>query len=186
MSGTIEIEMATTSIDDLLDPAFLSGLTTLAIDELRTRRSQATEVEVGLSYVRRLVQGRLDIVMTEAKRRESGGSEGDIADLVSRLPEILSDRVRGPGNGRLPTLMAPAEMASPEIARLDAIVDAEQLGSLPRVDDTDLRAMVDALAAFEREVSAGRRALFDVIDQLQGELVRRYKTGEAIVDTLLS
>jgi hypothetical protein len=178
--------MATSSLDALLAPAYIEGLPSLPLDEIRSRRDQATEVEVGLSYVRRLIQGRLDIVLAEVRQRETGSPGGDIAELVRRLPEILGDRVRGPGNGRLPTLMAPAEAALTELGRLDDIVDADALGTLPQLSDTQLREMVDALAAFEHEVSAGRRAIFDVIDRLQDEMVRRYKSGEANVDTLLS
>ncbi len=178
--------MASASLEALLDPAYLEGLPALPIDEIRNRRDQATEVEVGLSYVRRLVQGRLDIVLAEVRQRETGTSGGDLADLVQRLPEILGERVRSPGTGRLPTLMAPAEPELTEMYRLDEIVDAESLGTLPQRSEAELRHIVDALAEFEHEVSGGRRSVHDVIDQLQDELVRRYKTGEANVDTLLS
>jgi nickel-type superoxide dismutase maturation protease len=178
--------MAGSSFNDMLDPEFLVDLPSLAIDQLRARRVRATEVEVGLSYVRRLIQGRLDIVLDEARRRESGGAERDISDLVERLPEILGDHVRAPGMGRLPTLMAPGESNLVDVARLDAIVDPDRLAALPRLDDADLRSAIDALAELERDVSERRRAMFDVIDKLQDELVRRYKSGEATVDNLLS
>ena len=178
--------MATAPLATLLEPTYLDGLSDLPIDQIRTRRDQATEVEVGLSYVRRLIQGRLDIVLAEVHRRETGGGGGDISDLVQRLPEILGERVRGPGTGRLPTLMAPAEPEPPEVQRLDEIVDADALGTLPQLSDVELGRIVDRLAALEHEVSAGRRSLHDVIDRLQDELVRRYKSGEATVDTLLS
>jgi hypothetical protein len=143
-------------------------------------------VEVGLSYVRRLIQGRLDIVLAEVGRRETGDSGGNTAELVGRLPEILGNRVRSPGTGRLSTLMAPGEAELTEVTRLDEIVDADALATLPERDDGELRAMADALAEYEKEVSAGRHSVHDVIDQLQDELVRRYKSGEANVDTLLS
>jgi hypothetical protein len=179
-------EVPSSSLAAVLEPDYLDGLTTLPIGEIRSRRDFASEVEVGLSYVRRLIQGRLDIVLAEVRRRETGEAESNIAELVERLPEILSDRVRAPGNGRLPTLMAPAEAELVEVERLNAIVNAEALGSLPERGDAALRGIADALAEFEHEVSGGRRAIHDVIDRLQDELVRRYKSGEAIVDTLLS
>jgi len=178
--------VASSSLAAVLEPGYLDGLRSLPIEEIRSRRDFASEVEVGLSYVRRLIQGRLDIVLAEAQRRETGESEGNIAELVGRLPEILSDRVRAPGNGRLPTLMAPGESELAEVTRLNAIVNADALGSLPDRDDDALRGIADALEELEHEVSGGRRAIHDVIDQLQDELVRRYKSGEANVDTLLS
>lgn len=178
--------MTTSTLEALLAPGYLEGLPSLAIAEIRYRRDQASEVEVRLSYVRRLIQGRLDIVLAEVERRESGLIGGDIADLVDRLPEILSDRVRSPGLGRLPTLLAPADLEGAEVDRLDTIVDADQLGTLPQLDVEEVRSMARELAEFEREVSVGRKALHEVIDRLQDELVRRYRTGEANVDTLLS
>ena len=45
--------------------------------------------------------------------------------------------------------------------------------------------MADQLAAFEQRVSGHRRDLFERIDALQAEITRRYKTGEASVDSLL-
>ncbi len=130
--------MSTASLAALLAPSYLEGLPSLPIAEIRSRREQATEVEVGLSYVRRLIQGRLDIVLAEVHQRESGGPGGDLADLVQRLPEILGDRVRAPGIGRLPTLMAPAEVELTEVHRLDDIVDADSLGTLPQRSDAEL------------------------------------------------
>jgi hypothetical protein len=51
--------------------------------------------------------------------------------------------------------------------------------------DADLAGLAHDLAAFERKVSEQRRAFFDRIDALQAELTRRYKTGEASVESLL-
>lgn len=178
--------MATNSLGTVLDPAYLEGLSSLPIGEVRSRRDHATEVEVGLSYLRRMIQGRLDIILAESRRRESGDPGGDVAELVQRLPAILGDRVRAPGSGRLPTLMAPAEPELSELGRLDEIIDTESLASLPDLSDEQLGQVADALSDFEHEVSADRRAIFEVIDRLQEEIVRRYKSGEATVDTLLS
>ncbi len=178
--------MTNSLLASLLDPAYVEGLSTLAIEVVRARRTEATEVEVGLSYVRRLVQGRLDIVLEEAQRRTTGASGGDVADLVERLPGILGENVRAPGIGRLATMMAPVDTEPPEVDRIDSIVDAARLATLPQLNDEELHAIVEQLAEFEREVSARRHALHHVIDQLQEELVRRYKSGEASVDALLS
>jgi hypothetical protein len=41
------------------------------------------------------------------------------------------------------------------------------------------------LSDLEHAVSARRRSLHERIDALQSELTRRYKTGEATVDSLL-
>ncbi|HET7653733.1 MAG TPA: hypothetical protein VFK42_11895 [Acidimicrobiales bacterium] len=160
----------------------MDDLSTLPLDEIRSRRAALQGDEVGLSYLRRLVQGRLDIV--DAAARNRGGS---IASLVEELPSILGEHVHAPGTGRLPTLMAPsAEDETRLRAELDAIVAPEVLTALDRLDDDELAGLVERLNAFEREISERRRDVHHDIDALQAELTRRYKTGEADVESLLT
>jgi len=172
-------------IDTLLDPAFLDGLRQLRLSDIRARRKECSEIEVGLSYFRRLVQGRLDIVLDVAHRRDAG-EPADLASLVAHLPEILSDNVHSEGTGRLPLILAPAEDDHALTDLMDDIVDVDRLEALPRLSQDELAGIVEGLSALEREVSTSRRALHDVMDRLQEELVRRYKSGEANVDSLLS
>ena len=169
----------------LLDPGYLGDLPSREMDEVRTMRAECQEVETGLSMLRRVVQGRLDIVGLELQRRAEGGDPTDLHDLIERLPEVLSDRTRSPGVGRLPQIMAPGELPPELEAELDGIVGDGHLADLPSVDDGSLNTMADQLAAFERRVSGYRRDLFERIDALQAEITRRYKTGEASVDSLL-
>lgn len=160
----------------------MADLSTLPLDEVRSRRAALQADEVGLSYLRRLVQGRLDIVTAAARNR--GGS---MSSLVDDLPEILGEHVHAPGTGRLPTLMAPsAEDETRLRAELDAVVAPEALTALDRLDDDELADVVERLSAFEREISERRRAVHHDIDALQAELTRRYKTGEADVESLLT
>ena len=173
------------ALDDLLDPGYLGDLTARSMDDVRRMRAECQEVETGLSLLRRLVQGRLDIVGLELARRAEGGEPGDLPDLIARLPQVLSERTHAPGVGRLPQMMAPGEMPAELSAELDAIVGAGHLTDLPTVSDDGLRAMADDLSAFEQRVSSHRHDLFGRIDALQAEITRRYKTGEATVDSLL-
>jgi hypothetical protein len=169
----------------LLDPGYLGDLPSRDMDEVRSMRAECQEVETGLSLLRRVVQGRLDIVGLELQRRADGGDPEDLTDLIARLPEVLSDRTRAPGVGRLPQIMTPGEMPPDLEAELERIVGTGHLADLPSVDDATLRTMADELAAFEQRVSGHRRDLFEQIDALQAEITRRYKTGEATVDSLL-
>lgn len=169
----------------LLDPAYLGDLPARSMDEVRAMRTTCQEVETALSMLRRVVQGRLDIVRMELDRRASGEEPGDLPDLIARLPEILSDRARPPGVGRLPQLMAPGELPPELEAELDDIAGSTHLADLPSRADADLQAMSDQLEAFEHRVSGHRQALFERIDALQAEITRRYKDGEASVDALL-
>jgi hypothetical protein len=172
-------------LDHLLDPSYLVDLPGRSMDEIRAMRAESQQVETGLSLLRRLVQGRLDIVGVELTRRAEGADPGDLPDLIARLPELLADRTHAPGVGRLPQIMAPGELPAGLQGELDAIVGAAALSDLPSLDDDRLRAMADRLATFEQKVSQQRHSLFERIDALQAEITRRYKTGEASVDSLL-
>jgi hypothetical protein len=163
----------------------LEGLEKWPIERVRSQRDEATEVETGLSYLRRITQGRLDIVLSEQHRRQLGESAGDLDELVGRLPEILGDRVHAPGVGRLPVLIGPGELDPALSARLEAVLPAVKLDALQGFDDASLNRAWEALDALERSVSSRRRSVFDVLDRLEDELVRRYRTGEATVDSLL-
>ena len=166
-------------------PAYLQGLETWPLDELRSRRDHATVVETGLSYLRRIIQGRLDIVLAEQRRRQAGEQES-LTELVDQLPSILSEHVHAPGLGRLPALMGPGELDEGLQDRLEEAMPESSLANVTQVGDVELNSAGDRLVELEREVSGLRRAVFDVLDRLQEEIVRRYRTGEATVDSLLS
>lgn len=164
--------------------AEIGDVTELPMDELRTRRAEAQELEVVLSYQRRVAQGRLDIVANEQRRRREGGEPPSADDLVRSLTTVLADRSRGPGLGRLPQLMAP-EADEVDTDDLDAVVGPGSLARLTELADDELTRIVDALSAYEVDVSARRRSLHERIDLLQAEITRRYRTGEASVESLL-
>ncbi len=177
--------MARLNVEEILAPEYAEGLAALPLADVRARRDGATEVETGLSYLRRLVQGRLDIVLAERQRRSSGDPPEDLAHLVDRLPEILSDHVHAPGLGRLTTIIAPGEIDSELLARIEAVASTQSMSRLPELPDDQVETICGGLEAVEREVSGQRRALHEVLDALQEEIVRRYKSGEASVDHLL-
>ena len=170
---------------DPLDPEFCRDLRDQPLSELRRRRALADERETGYSYLRRMVQGRLDIVADDRDRRSAGTSDaGGSASLVERLPSILASGIHAPGRGRLPQLLEPGEVDPTIDLRLDEIVSTAELTDLPSIDDARLDAILDALADLEREVSATRRALQEVVDALAAEIVRRYQLGEVPPDSL--
>ena len=172
-------------LDRILADGFLDGLGDRSVGELRSLREACQAVETQLSYLRRLVQGRHDIVAGEIDRRRGGGDPHDVHDLVERLPDILSDRVHAPGPGRLPVTMEPGELSGRLVDRLGQITEQVPLEATGAASDAGLAAAEVALGELEQEVSTHRRALFDRIDTLQGEITRRYRDGEAQVDDLL-
>jgi hypothetical protein len=170
------------TIARILDDAYLDDLPTRAIEQIRSMRAECQDVETGLSYLRRVVQGRLDIVGAELTRRHAGGDPADVAALVEQLPEILSDHLRAPGNGRLPTTLGPGR-PDPE---LEASLAAAAVDDIGAATDERLAEARESLTEVEQAISGRRRALFDRIDALQAELTRRYRTGEANVESLLT
>jgi hypothetical protein len=169
----------------MLAPGDLDDVEQLPVADLRARRAECVAVETSVSFVRRMVQGRLDIVRAEQARRAAGAPASDLGELIGRLPEILGEHARPPGIGRLPQSIEPPE-PDPELTRrLDAIAPAAELSALPEVSETELDRLVAELEALEHDVSARRRELFERIDALQSELTRRYRSGEVSVESLL-
>src|SRR4029453_9650223 len=57
----------------VLDPAFVQDLGALSLSEVRERRDQALAQREYLSYLRRLLQVRLDLLTAQSERRGAGG-----------------------------------------------------------------------------------------------------------------
>lgn len=170
------------AVDELLAPGFLDSAVQRSMTDVRQLRRRAEQEEVNLSYTRRLLQGRLDIVRRELQRR----SEHDGRSLVDLLPEILAEKGRGPahGLGRHQTVqpLAPHEYES-WVNGLTKGVDMSAIGEL---SDAKLEKAARALAEAEKGLSERRRGVQQVMDALAGELGRRYRDGEADVAALLA
>lgn len=173
------------ALDGLAPSSELGPLTGVAMAELRSRRNMLQEAELALSYVRRQVQVRLDIVLDERQHRASGAGARDASALVADLPKILAEHSGGGGRGSFPDVAVPPEAVEAVVAELDTIIGVRELGAVGSLADDRLASAAEQLEDFERRVSQRRRALHSAIDALQEEMLRRYKTGEASVDALL-
>jgi hypothetical protein len=169
-------------IDRVLDPRFAIDVEALGLDELRSRRSEAEAEERSISYLRRMLQGRLDILRAELEGRARGG-EHDTSALVAGLPTILSDPE--PGSFTAVARMHRPEPSNHHRRRLDRLASDETVARLPDLDTEELTQAVEALTRAEEAVSANRRAVLQVVDLLRGELARRYRKGTASVTQLL-
>ncbi|HWC35220.1 MAG TPA: aerial mycelium formation protein [Mycobacteriales bacterium] len=168
-------------IDRLLAPDYLSGLAERSIEDIRAMRADAEQEETDLSYVRRLLQGRVDILRAERARRRGEGPSGS---LVDSLPEILADeRVPSHGLGRHAAL----EPSNVEVHRrhVESLVSESELSDPGALEDTTLDRYLDILTGEEAEVSRQRRTIQAVMDALTAELGRRYKDGVVDVSALL-
>ncbi|MFF2013352.1 ABC transporter substrate-binding protein [Streptomyces sp. NPDC058195] len=155
-------------------------LGTLRLPELRTLRRESQRDEADLSYVRRLVQGRIDILRAELARRLAPETP-----VLDRLSEILTDTPsRHRSSARHVTLTTPR---SDEYRRLAAETLAEvELSDLDARTDEELHAAMGRLVHYEQQVSRRRHRLQRTADDCSAEITRRYRDGEAQVDDLLA
>jgi hypothetical protein len=169
----------------MTDEAYLQGLEQRSTDDVRAMRAECQSLETQVSFVRRLAQGRLDIVDAELDRRHKGRPPSDLAEMVAALPDTLGRHLTAPGSGRRPTTIEPIEPDPLLVEPLDRILDVDALGSLPSRSDSELGQIRAALAEVEADLSARRRLVFERLDALSAEITRRYRTGEASVESLL-
>jgi hypothetical protein len=169
-------------IDRVLDPAYMQGVHTCTLEEVRALRDEAAQEETDLSYLRRLLHGRIDIVHAEQRRRAEGGS----AAVVDSLAKILAANVIGPatGSGRHNTLEpSRAEAHRRHVEALVSDVDLSDVGSLT---DDKLTHALETYRGEEASVSGRRRQVQGVMDKLNDEIAERYRGGRASVDELLA
>ncbi|MGI8774988.1 MAG: hypothetical protein ACR2KQ_08250 [Actinomycetota bacterium] len=163
-------------IERLADPTFLEGLSELPIERLRVMREECREAEMELSFERRLCQARIDILAAELDRRAGRGGEGD---LMSRLPEILateSNQSSSPLPSRAPDLSVPRNADVPR-RRVDEIAGERTLSRMATLPDEEVEGILASLKEWETGVSARRKVIQEVMDKVQAEVVRRYKSG---------
>ncbi len=166
-------------IDRILAPGFALDLADLDLDEVRERRHLADQEEVDLSYARRLLQGRIDLLQAPAP---PVGSRSD-ADLAHDLAAVLSGE--GPradhGLGRHLNV-DPSRVGEHRRAAEQAVAD---LASGDPASG-DVARVVQSLRLLERDVSENRHRVQQVMDLLTAEVARRYRTGEARVEDVLA
>ncbi len=162
-----------------------AGFGGLRLPELRTLRRDAQRDEADIGYVRRLVQGRIDILRAELARRRDPEAPVEDAAVVSRLSEILADTPsRHRSSARHVTLTTPR---GDEFRRLAAETLAEvELSDLDARTDEELHTAMGRLVRYEQQVSRRRHELQRTADDCSAEIARRYRDGEAQVDDLLA
>ena len=162
-------------IDVVLEPEYLEGLPELDLNEVRRRRDTAEDVEEQISYYRRLLHGRMDLLDFEQRRRR-GEEERSILEA---LPEILA---KGMILGSEPTLKHIGTMPPlPSVTGrrlIDKIMDDGVLANLPELTDDEIVEALERLREVETQLSNQRRQLHQVIDTLQDEMVSRYRSQQ--------
>jgi len=154
----------------------MSDAKSMSLTELREARTRLNADEDAVSFVRRLTQGRLDLVRAELKHRRGG--EDDTANLARVFAQE-----HGGGSNR-PPRDTEVPVGHPLVIALEKICEELGFGQLRTLQVAELEALEVSLATFERERSEERKALFSSIDALTTELVSRIKGGGADVDAM--
>lgn len=175
-------------LDRVLDPGFLSALEGHSLDDLRAVRDEAAQEETDLSYLRRLLHARIDIVRFEQQRREAAGTRaadepGETA--LDALPRILADNALGAAAGRGRHQSVQPSRAESHRRHVEALLADTGLSDVAILSDSDLEAAVAAYADEESAVSTLRLRVQRVMDTCNDEVARRYRDGSASVDELL-
>ncbi len=169
-------------IDRVLSDGYLDGLAELPLADVRALRAEAEQEEADLSYLRRLLQGRVDIIKAELARRR--GELGEASSIVEQLPRILADD-RGPAYG-LGRHSAVEPSRVEEHRRLvERLVADSDLSALAGRTADQLEETLSRFGDHERHISEQRRAVQAVMDSCTKEITRRYRDGEADVSALL-
>jgi hypothetical protein len=161
-------------VDRIRDPGYATGLGHLPLEELREKRDECMAEREYLSLLRRLVQGRAEILKAELGARESGD---ETAPLVDRLATILSadEHTRGSARGEALRVGVPEEELLLARRRVERLVADAGLSDPTALDDDALGQAVEVMLSEERQVSEARSEVMRVLDALQEELKRRYK-----------
>lgn len=156
-------------LDQVLDPSFTADLDQVDVDEIRHRRHIAELEETDLSYLRRLVQGRIDIVKAEMSRRNPSHHDRDI---VAHLADILAADEEVVSSGRFIALIEPSRVGNRRRQAEELIADP-RFTEIESRNTAELEEFLDLLSHHERAISDQRKAVQEVIDQCVRELARR-------------
>ena len=170
-------------IDRVQDESFLAGLGALPDNELRDRRVMCGDLDVELSYYRRMLHGRMDLIAFEMRRR--AGEEEQ--SLIEALPRILAEGayISSPGLSSRPVPVAVPNVPRHGRRFVDKALDSDFIARLPSLGDAEMGEIQQFLLETETEVSRQRRKVHGALDTLQEELTRRYREGSADPDELL-
>lgn len=142
-------------------PARSAGLSHLSLGDLRDYRAELQAEESRVSYWRRILQARMDVLRTRGAR----AAQTDTV-LVDRLKRVLIDAHT---TSRRPALIAAAPADDvPPLPDLASLWDATE-------EEGDAgNDLLVRLAAAEAQLSDYRHALHRRLDEATGELMGRY------------
>lgn len=142
------------------DPVRSEAFEHLSIEGLREYRRALSEEEHRVSYWRRILQSRLDLVVLGTAARVEH----------ARLAPLLTDQRVGAGRRALVAVVS-GSGSMPPLPLLEELWERQ----VDRDDEQARTAFTDDLSAAEQQLSAYRSALHDRIGEATGELIARYR-----------
>lgn len=132
-----------------------------------------------LSLLRRLLQGRAEILKAEVEARDAGG--GGRAELVEHLTAILTgDEHSVTSRGEALRVAIPEDELLLARRRVERLAGDAGISDPASLDDATLAGAIETLSAEERATSEDRRSVIEVLDRFQDELKRRYKDDPSL------
>jgi len=142
------------------DPDLVRAWEELTLDELRAYRRRLAHEEERVSYWRRLLHARIDVLEAQAHQER--------ALTIEELVRVLGDT--GAGRGRTALVSVHAADPLPDLPVLEEIWVTD-------VDVNDKAAVAEAVARLrnaEQQLTDYRRALHQRLDTATEELISRY------------
>ena len=126
----------------------------------------------------------MDLLAFELRRR----SGEETRTLIEALPDILADGGESASSHFVVPKTLPVE--PPDIPMegrrpIDKVLADDFLAHLPEIADTEMEAIQLMLTVTETGVSEQRRAVYEVLEIITGEIARRYRDGIVSVDQFL-
>jgi hypothetical protein len=138
----------------------------LSLDELRDYRQELVTEEIRVSYWRRILQARLDLIIGD-----------DDKAALQRLGAVLTEHEAYSRRLAVQSVHVPG--GPPPLPDLAALWEVSLVGP------DDEGAVVGRLADAEHQLSAYRRSLHLRLDAATGELIARYHDDPALALTAL-
>lgn len=159
--------------DRIRDAAYLDRIESLPLEDVRARRDECLFEREQLSLLRRMIQGRAEILRSELDARGEGGAS---APLLERLSAVLAaESHTGSSRGEALRLGVPDPTTLHTRRSAERLVADAGISDPSALDEDQLRQAVEDLLKEEQRVSQARADVISVLDAVQDELKRRYK-----------
>jgi hypothetical protein len=137
----------------------------LSLDELRAYRRRLADEEERVSYWRRLVHARIDVLVAEAHQERPL--------TIKELVRVLGDT--GSGQGRNALVSVHAAEPLPDLPVLEEMWVTE----LDANDTQAVQEAIERLRTAERQLTDYRKALHERLDTATETLIARYREDPA-------